>query len=76
MKPTAIVSGWMLMAGMIFGLTGYSGEETAWAAEPVGETVQAAEPATRTWAGGGSIGFRPIHRMVPHSLSISTPTDL
>jgi hypothetical protein len=57
MKLTAILLGWMLMAGVTFWLTGYSGEETVWAADPIGETVQAAEPATPTWSGGGSIGF-------------------
>ena len=57
MKVSAIILGWMIIAGVTLGLTGYSGEETAWAAEPISETVQAAEPATRTWAGGGSIGF-------------------
>lgn len=57
MKTPAILLSLMLLAGMTCGLTGYSGEETAWAAEPIGETIQASEPATRTWSGGGSIGF-------------------
>lgn len=57
MKPTAIALALVIMAGMTLGLIGYSGEETAWAAEPIGETAQTVEPATRTWSGGGSIGF-------------------
>lgn len=57
MKLPGIVLGLMLLAGMTLGLPECSGEKTAWAAEPIGEMVQASEGATRTWSGGGSIGF-------------------
>ena len=57
MKWIAIILTGVVMAGITLGLIRYSGEETAWAAEPTEEKAKPADPATRTWSGGGSIGF-------------------
>ncbi len=57
MKRIAIILTGVFMAGITLQLIRDSGEETAWAAEPTEEKAIVADPATRTWSGGGSIGF-------------------